>query len=60
MGLSICLIAPPPRHAAGLLLRAPRAGCIDRLLYGAQQTWPLFNAYPQQHGGQQQMRAVSC
>ena len=38
------------RRAAGLLLWAPRAGDNDRLLHGA---------YPQQHGSQQQMRAVS-
>jgi len=45
---------------AGLLLWATRAGDIDRLLHGAlQQARPPFDPYPQQHGAQQQMQAVS-
>jgi len=38
-----------------LLLRARQAGDIDRLLHGRH---PAATA-PQQHGAQQQMRAVS-
>jgi len=50
---SVCPIYRPlQQRAAGLLLGAPRAGDIDR-----QQRAPQHGA--QQHGGQQQMRAVS-
>jgi len=55
--VSVCPIRPLQQHAAGLLLWAPQIGVgdIDRLL---RQARPPFDPYPQQHGGQQQMRAV--
>jgi len=47
--LSVCpIFRPLKQRAAGLLLGAPRAGNIDRQRREAQQ-----------HGAQQQMRAVS-
>jgi len=54
---------PLQRRAACLLLGAPRAGDIDRLLHGhrapAAGAGRLAATAPQQHGAQQQMRAVS-
>jgi len=47
---------PPHAAAAGLLLGAPPAGDVDRLLHG--QRLAAAAPPPQQHGAQQQMRAV--
>jgi len=43
----------------GLLLWALRAGDMDQFLHGASAAGTT-TLYPQQHGGRQQMRAVSC
>jgi len=57
---SVCPIRPLQQRAAGLLLWAPRAGDIDRLLLGASAAGAApFDPNSQHHGGQQQMRAVS-
>jgi len=47
---------PPHAAAAGLLLGAPPAGDVDRLLHG--QRLAAAAPPPPQHGTQQQMRAV--
>jgi len=46
---------PPHAAAAGLLLGAPPAGDVDRLLHG--QRLAAAAPPPPQHGAQQQMRA---
>ena len=62
----VCLSVCPDyrllqQHAAGLLLGALLEGVISRLLHGAPTTGAgrLAATAPQQHGGQQQLRAVS-
>jgi len=52
-------LTPQPQRAAGLLPGASRqAILIDCCTARQQQARPLFDPYPQQHGGQLQTRAV--
>ena len=58
--VSLCLSVPS--CAAAVCCRGPRgqATSTDCCTARPQQARPPFDPHPQQHGGQQQMRSVSC
>jgi len=57
---SACLSHSPAAAACGGFAAVGRTTSIDRCTARLQQARPPFDHQPQQHGGQQQMRAVSC
>jgi len=60
---SVCLSVPSCTASAacgGFAAVGPAEGTIDCCTAPLQQVRPRFDSYPQQHGAQQQMRALSC